>query len=399
MRTFNTLFPVALTLCAIQGAYAQQDPLTLTAGYTLQSDSNLFRLPSNANVQALTGQDSTAETIGVTTLGLGFNTRQSLQTLSLNLNLIDYQYQRFNYLSFTANNYNAAWQWAITPRVTGTLSTDRKETLNSFADFTGYRQRNQRLDTTTRFDATYELDGPWRLIAGTSTTRQENQLSQVTGSDYTTNSVDAGVRYQFGSGSALSYQMRVGKGTYLNRTVPNTNLLDDQYTQIDNELRLRWDLGGGTAANANLTHINRTHPLYGQRDYSGFNSGAGFDWALSGKTSISLAYSHLLEAYAATNSNYSITDRISIGPVWQLSPKVGLRLKHEWAQRGYLGSPTTGLSSNRQDITRDTTLSVNWQAHEKLALTASLQTASRGVNQAGLDYDSTMLFVTAQLTY
>ena len=58
-----------------------------------------------------------------------------------------------------------------------------------------------------------------------------------------------------------------------------------------------------------------------------------------------------------------------------------------------------GLSSNRQDITRDTSLSVNWQAHDQLALSASLQTASRGVNQAGLDYDSTMLFITAQLTY
>lgn len=399
MRTPTTLFTLALTTLAATTAQAQQDPLTLSAGYTMQSDSNLFRLPSNADVLARTGQSSGAETIGVTTIGMGFNTRQSLQTLSVNVNLVDYQYQKFNYLSFTANNYNANWQWAITPRVTGTLSTDRKETLNSFADFTGYRQRNQRMDTTTRFDATYELDGPWRLIAGTSTTRQENQLAQVTGSDYTTNAVDAGVRYQFGSGSALSYQMRVGKGSYLNRVVPNTNALDDQYTQIDNDLRLRWDLGGGTAANANLTHINRTHPRYAQRDYSGFNSGVGLDWAISGKTSVSLAYSHVLDAYAATDSNYSSTDRVSIGPVWQISPKVSLRLKHEWAQRNYLGSPTSSVNSNRQDITRDTTLSVNWQPQEKLAFSASLQNASRGVNQAGLDYDSTMLLLTAQLTY
>ncbi|MDT7516444.1 XrtB/PEP-CTERM-associated polysaccharide biosynthesis outer membrane protein EpsL [Rhodoferax mekongensis] len=399
MRNVISLLPAALVLAAAQAVHAQQDPLTLSAGYTLQSDSNLFRLPANANVQNLTGQSSASETIGVTTVGLGFNTRQSLQTLSVNLDLVDYQYQKFSYLSFTANNYNASWQWAITPRVTGTFSTDRKETLNSFADFTGYRQRNQRLDTTTRFDATIQLDGPWRLIAGASTTRQENQLAQVTGSDFTTNAVDAGVRHVFSSGSSLSYQMRVGKGNYLNRTVPNTSALDDQYTQIDNDLRLRWDLGGGTSASANLTHINRTHPLYGQRDYSGFNTGAGLNLALSGKTSINLAYSHVLDAYAANNSNYSSTDRISVGPVWQVSPKVGVRFKHEWAQRSYLGSPTAGTSSNRQDITRDTTLSVNWQPHDQLALSAALQSASRGVNQAGLDYDSTMLLFTAQLTY
>lgn len=397
MRTVS-LIPVALGLLAASAAQAQQDPLTLSAGYTLQSDSNLFRLPANADVQARTGQSSASETIGVTTVGLGFKTRQSLQSVSVNLDLVDYKYQNFKYLSFTANNYNANWQWAITPAFTGVLSTERKETLNSFADYTGYSQRNQRLDTTTRFDATYQLDGPWRLIAGASTTRQENQLAQITGSDFTSNAVDAGLRHMFSSGSSLSYQMRIGKGNYLNRTVPNSSALDDQYTQIDNDLRLRWDMGGGSAANANITHINRTHPLYGQRDYSGFNTGAGLNWALSGKTSVSLAYSHLLEAYAASNSNYSSTDRISIGPVWQLSPKVGVRLKHEWAQRSYLGSPAT-TTSNRQDITRDTTFSVNWQPYDQLALSASVQKASRGVNQANLDYDSTMLFFTAQLTF
>jgi len=390
----------ALAALATTGAsHAQQDPLTLSAGYTVQTDSNLFRLPSSTNTQNLIGKSSAAETIGVTSVGVGFNTKQSLQTLAVNLNVIDYQYQNFKYLSFTANNYDAAWQWAITPSMTGSLTTDRKETLNSFADYTGYSQRNQRLDTTTRFDATYELDGPWRLIAGTSTTRQQNQLAQVTGSDFTTNAVDAGVRYVFSSGSNISYQMRAGKGSYLNRTVPNTSFQDSEYTQIDNDLRLRWDLGGGTAANANLTHINRTHPTYSQRDYSGFNFGTGLDWAISGKSSLSLGFSHALDAYAATDSNYTATDRISIGPVWQVSPKVGLRLKHEWAQRDYAGSPTAGQSSTRRDITRDTSLSVNWLPHQKLALSASLQSSSRGVNQGTLDYDSTMLFFSAQLTY
>lgn len=398
MRISPTL-PALLALAAAGASHAQQDPLTLTAGYTVQTDSNLFRLPSSANTQNLIGKSSAAETIGVTTLGIGFNTQQSLQTLAVNLNVVDYQYQNFNYLSFAATNYDAAWQWAITPSVTGTLSTDRKETLNSFADFTGYRQRNQRIDTTTRFDVTAQLDGPWRLIGGASTTRQENQLAQVTGSDFTTNSVDAGVRYVFGSGSNISYQMRTGKGSYLNRVVPNANFQDSQYTQIDNDLRLRWDLGGGNSANANLTHINRTHPTYGQRDYSGFNFGTGVNWAISGKTSLGLSFNHALDAYATTNSNYSTTDRITIGPVWQISPKVGLRLKHEWAQRDYAGSPTAGQSSTRRDITRDTSVSVNWQPHQKLALSASLQSASRGVNQAGLDYDSTMLFFSAQLTY
>ena len=399
MRSHYLLLPASLALLGSAPVFSQQDPLTLSAGYSVQTDSNLFRLPSSANLQNTIGKSSAAETIGVTTVGLGFNTRQSLQTLALNLNLVDYSYQNFSYLNFTANNYNASWEWAITPKVTGKFSTDRKETLNSFTDSTNVKQRNLRLDTTTRFDASYALDGPWRLIAGASTTRQENQAGLVTGSDFTTNAVDGGVRYQFATGSSLSYLMRTNKGSYLNRAVPNTGAFDDQYTQLDNDLRLRWLMGTGSTVNANLTHINRTHPRYGQRDYNGFNFGAGVDWALTGKTSLSTSISHTLDAYAASNSNYSGTDKISVSAGWQISPKVGLRLKNDWAQRSYLGSPSTTASSNRQDITRDTTLSVNWQAHEQLALSASLQQSSRGVNQANLDYDSTMLFFTAQLTY
>ena len=399
MRSHYLLLPASLALLGSGPVFSQQDPLTLSAGYSVQTDSNLFRLPSSTNLQNTIGKSSAAETIGVTTVGLGFNTRQSLQTLALNLNLVDYSYQNFSYLNFTANNYNASWEWAITPKVTGKLSTDRKETLNSFTDSTNVKQRNLRLDTTTRFDASYALDGPWRLIAGASTTRQENQAGLVTGSDFTTNAVDGGVRYQFATGSSLSYLMRTNKGSYLNRAVPNTGAFDDQYTQLDNDLRLRWLMGTGSTVNANLTHINRTHPRYGQRDYNGFNFGAGVDWALTGKTSLSTSISHTLDAYATNNSNYSGTDKISVSAGWQISPKVGLRLKNDWAQRSYLGSPSTTASSNRQDITRDTTLSVNWQAHEQLALSASLQQSSRGVNQANLDYDSTMLFFTAQLTY
>jgi exopolysaccharide biosynthesis operon protein EpsL len=399
MRNHYFLLHAGLALLGTAPVFSQQDPLTLSAGYSVQTDSNLFRLPSSTNLQNTIGKSSAAETIGVTTVGLGFNTRQSLQTLALNLNLVDYSYQNFSYLSFTANNYNAAWEWAVTPKFTGKLSTDRKETLNSFTDSTNVKQRNLRLDTTTRFDASYALDGPWRLIAGASTTRQENQAALVTGSDFTTNAVDGGVRYQFATGSSLSYLMRTNKGSYLNRTVPNADAFDDQYTQLDNDLRLRWLMGTGSTVNANLTHINRTHPRYGQRDYNGFNFGAGVDWALTGKTSLSTSISHTLDAYATSNSNYSGTDKISVSAGWQISPKVGLRLKNDWAQRSYLGSPSTTASSNRQDITRDTTLSVNWQAHEQLALSASLQQSSRGVNQANFDYDSTMLFFTAQLTY
>jgi len=97
---------------------------------------------------------------------------------------------------------------------------------------------------------------------------------------YTTNAVDAGVRHQFSApGSSSPAYQYAGWQRQLTSTAwcLSASAQDDQYTQIDNDLRLRWDLGGGTAANANLTHINRTHPrLTASATTAASNSGAGF---------------------------------------------------------------------------------------------------------------------------
>ncbi|MDO9165411.1 MAG: putative exosortase B-associated extracellular polysaccharide biosynthesis transporter EpsL, partial [Rhodoferax sp.] len=133
------LTPTLLIVFSAAPALAQvEDTFKLSAAYSQQTDSNLFRLPADANVTALIGKSSAAEQISITSLGLNVNKAYSLQRFELNLNLIDYQYQNFSYLSFAAHNYSAAWRWALTPRLHGNFTSERKETLNSFSDYQGF---------------------------------------------------------------------------------------------------------------------------------------------------------------------------------------------------------------------------------------------------------------------
>jgi exopolysaccharide biosynthesis operon protein EpsL len=399
-RTNSHLILALLWACACVSAHAQsQDPLTFNAAYSAQTDSNLFRLPSGANAQALVGRGDASEQIGVTSLGVSFKTRQSLQQFELSATAIDYQYQNFNYLSFTATNFDAAWRWSVTPRLRGSLTASRKETLNSFADFTGYNQRNVRLDTASGLDTEYEIDGPWRVVAGLSGNRQANSAAQVAGSDFSTTSANAGVRYAFASGSSITLVSRTNQGEYLGRTVPNAGLFDNAYKQLDQDLRLRWVFSGNSTADANLTYIARTHPTYGQRYFDGFNTGLNLNWRLTGKTSVAAGYQHTLGANASANSNYTQTDSLTLAPAWQFSPKASLRLQGKFDQVQYLGSPSAVAASTRRDTNRELTLSLNWQPHDKISLSTSLGTASRGSSQAGLDFDSSTLGVSAQLFY
>ncbi len=393
-----TLGLMLLTAC--HGAWAQfLGPLTLNAAYSLQSDTNLFRLPAGASSMALIGRTDGAEQIGVSTLGFGFNTKQSLQQFELTATVVDYQYQHFNYLNYTATNFNAAWRWAITPRWHGNLTTSRNETQNSFADFQGSSQRNLRLDTAYGVDTEYEIDGPWHLVASLSNSRQANQTMPVAGSDFSNMAVDLGVRYDFASGSNVTYRMRTNKGEYLHEGIPSNGLFDGDYKQLDRDLKLHWIASGNSTIDANLTYVTRSHPNIARQDFDGLNTGVNFNWFYSGKTSVSVGYQRSLGVYETVGSNYSRTDSVTLGPVYQISPKAILRLQSRVDQVDYLGSLIDVASSARRDINRSNSLTLNWQPSQKLNFGTSIGTVSRSSNQVGANYDASQFSLSAQLSY
>lgn len=390
----------AVLFAGVTPTWAQDsDPVKLKASYTVQTDSNLFRLPASASTMALIGKSSAAEKIETATVGLHFNTTQSLQRFELDADLVDYKYQNFSYLNFTANNYNAAWRWALTPRMAGNFTSALHETLNSFSDYQGYRVRNQRSEANTRLDTIYKLDGPWRLLGGVAQSKQVNQQALVAGGDFSSTSADFGIRHAFASGNAITYTTKIANGSYLNRVLPSVGLFDDSFKQIDNDLRLHWAPGGNSTADIHLTHVQRTHPNYDQRNFSGFNTDVHVNWAITGKSVLGARYTHELGTHATANSNYSQTDRITLGPVWNISPTTQVRMHHTWAQIDYLGSPTAMASKQRRDITRDTALTFSWQPYQLLMINASLQRQTRGSNQASLDYDSNIATLAAHLSY
>ena len=372
-------------------AWAQvQDTFKFNAAYARQSDSNLFRLPAAANA---------AEQVGITSLGFNFNKAYSLQRFELNLSLIDYQYQNFSYLSFAAQNYNAAWRWSLTPRLRGNVTTVRNETLNSFADFQGFNQRNQRTNSNTRFDAAYEIDGPWRVLGGVSQSEQTNEQVLLAEGDFRTNGADLGLRYVLASGSSVSYAFKTATGTYLNRVRSQASLLDDGFSQSDNEIALHWVISTGSSADVKAAYIKRSHPHFAQRDFSGLNAAINLNWNMTGKSALTAGLAREVASYQTGDDNYTRTDRFSVGPVWQVSPKAVVRLRYDVAQRAYLGQPTGAVVSQRSETTHDTSLSFDWQPYRYLTLSASLQHAIRTSNPAGHDYESNAATFSAQFTY
>lgn len=390
-----------LALTSTAPTWAQeQDTLKFRVNYTLQTDSNLQRLPSSADVLARTGRNSTVERIGITMVGMSFNKAYSLQRLELDLNLVDYDYQNFSQYSFTAKTYAAAWRWSLTPRFHGSLTSDRKEALNSFSDYQGgasVNQRNLRTTTNSGFDASYEIDGTWGLLAGLFHTNQTSQQTLGTGEEYSANTASVGVRRALGSNSTLSYNIRTSNGQYLTNSANSR-----EYDQLDNELRLYWALSGNTTANLVATYINRSHPSSPQRDYSGLNTSVNVNWAITGKTALVASWVRQLGSYQTSYASYTQTNRLSMGPTWQVGSKTTLGLRYDLSRIDYLGAPTAVPTAQRQDTLRDTSLTLKWQPYPLVTVIASVAKNTRDAtvtNLSALDYRSNVGSVSAQFSF
>lgn len=369
------------------GAHAQDLPdLGFNASYARVQDSNLYRQSSNP----------VSDQYGVATLGVRIHTQQGLQHLELDASVADYAYTNASKLNSTVSNYRGLWRWAITPRVGGELGVERRETPNNFTDGQSVDQRNLQLLTNEHVDMAFELEGPWHLLAGVAHARQQ---ALTASDDFNSQALHAGLRYDWASGSRLGWRVTATDGSYLNRIPDAAAVLDDRFRQMNNEATLHWVLGEGSTAEGRISHSSRSHPFAAQRDFSGVTGSASLNWALSGKSALQVAYARERGAYATSYASFSETERVSLGPVWQISSATQLGLRHTWSQIDFAGFAPTPLPQVRRDTQQDTTLFLSWQPSRSWTLMASLQRLMRSSNFTNLEYASNVASVSAQLNF
>ena len=85
-------------------------------------------------------------------------------------------------LDYHTINYGLAWDWAITPRVHGVVSADRKEYRETFLDTTtGVNRTGLRTERVELAEGIYELGAAWRVLAGIAHTRSESSAARQLG--------------------------------------------------------------------------------------------------------------------------------------------------------------------------------------------------------------------------
>jgi exopolysaccharide biosynthesis operon protein EpsL len=407
---------VYLSLFAQYAVADAGDTFNLTGGTTFLYDSNVFRLSPTVPPLLFTGRDTTSDLIITTTGTLSVNKHYSMQRFEVNGSLVDNRYHNFDYLNFLGKNGTATWHWYVTPYLYGKLTGNHREALNNFADLTGFANstnRNLRTDNNARFDAVLELDGAWRLIGGVSYDVRTNSRLTVQDFDNTVLSVEGGLRYAFPSGSSLTYKVRQGYGEFYKREQPlPSQLFDNQFDEIEHELRLMWPVTGKTSIDARAGHFARHHAHFPQRDFDGFVGNFNLNWAVTGQTRITAGWARDLFNFQVApgqfqnspffdqfSASYASANRVFFAPVWQITEKVALRLRYDFSLRDYLGAVVTVPGGSRTDTQHSGLIALDWQPIRAVFLSGALQRDHRSSDHRGFDFDASSASVSARLNF
>ena len=114
------------------------DVLNVVAGASLTQDNNVFRLPDDASPAP--GFSTKSDRISVGYAGVRIDKPYGQQRFQLDATGTYTRYNTFSFLDFGAFDYRGAWLWHLTPRVSGTLSAERKQALVPFTDFQSFER-------------------------------------------------------------------------------------------------------------------------------------------------------------------------------------------------------------------------------------------------------------------
>ena len=375
------------------GAFADSgDLLALNIGVIRKYDENISKVPANGSVGPVENDGSTA-----TQLNLSLNKQYSMQRLTLKIGLSDNRYDSLKELNSLGENNSAAWQWQLTPHLTGDLTASHSKSQSDFADFRGSGQNISTVDSR-HFGANWQLTGGWSLGAGIANTKSINSqpFQENPGSEQRI--VDANLTYKFASGSSIALLISNSRGEQSGAADPVT-LSDNRFRERRYDLRLNWPFSGVTTLSGGLGQVRRTHDHFSVRDYTEYNGNAIVSWAPTGKTQFTLTRSRTAENWQESNSSFSIRDLTGLVASWSITPKVSMRAKADWTARSFGGDIPGQPSNDRIDKTLSSSLGIDWAVYTKIKLGALISEDRRRSTVDTNDYRSRTATLSANIEF
>lgn len=108
-----------------------------------------------------------------------------------------------------------------------------------------------RTDRVDLAEGVYEIDGPWRTLAGLTRTSSTSTNVFSYDASPTVNKGNVGVGYEFATGSSITGRLYRGKGEY-------KRLTSSDFEDIEVDLAFRWRFTERTSLDGRLGYLSRS---------------------------------------------------------------------------------------------------------------------------------------------
>lgn len=372
--------------------------IELTLGVRELYDDNLYRLP-----ETIDPQRSREDYIRRISAGLNGNWQWSRQKVLLDLLATNNAYQHNDQLDNTSGRGRAEWEWRAGHAWSGALGGDFNRTLANFSNtrFLG----KDLLDTTGTFASLGLSLGPsWSLKAAGRSASTEHGASERRFDNFHTDSITAGLHFKTSSDSEIGVDVRRTEGRFDRAVNLAGQLFDRDYEDESIGLEVNQVYSPRTRIELSVGYLSRKYgdaalADVGKGRFAGTIGDLLLQWQASNKIALNLNGWRRLRAYLDAESDYFVSEGVSVAPTWEPSGKVSVALELGYETQDYLGASVNLPSSARADRVRTGKLQIGYSPLRKLHFDLTGSIEERESDRVQLEYDSQVASVGVRWTY
>jgi exopolysaccharide biosynthesis operon protein EpsL len=362
-------------------------PLMARVGGSLSYDSNLFRSP-----------DASAERYATTYAGLSLDKAYAQQRIRLDITGVAYRYDNFSYLDFDALNYLGAWDWQLGPRIGGTLSATRVQSLVDYSEFQRPGELNVRTTENFALGADAWVFGGWHLTGALSRVKNRYSVPFPQEGSYEADGREGGVKWESARANWLAFNLRVLDGRYDRPLVPLLQV-DDGFRRSETEALASWRLMGKSSFDGRVAWIDYVSEHFAARDFSGLAARLRFAWQATAKLGIDAGFTRDIEPWTDISASYRVDQRVTLGASWQAAARTTLRLEARQGESDFR-QPLPGFAGTlRHDDEGSVRLNAEWRALRNLTLSAGAQRYRQSSNDPAANFHGSQVTAGASLLF
>lgn len=383
-----------------EAAALNGDRLLFRVATSATADSNLFRLPPDADTQSILGTSQRSDISITNTVGMALNLPYSRQRFIADIALSKTRFSRFTNLNYEGRDLRGSWEWALGNDLSGSLTKTEQTTLAGFSNFQG-DVRNVLTQSATSFSANYMLTPEIRLESSVARTTLKNSAAARTVNDYTDKTVQFNAKYISALGNSYGIGLRKTEAVFTNPQIFAGSLFGSDYSEHEIDALYDWRLSALTRFYGRVGTISRQYPQLSGRSFSGLVGSASADWIPSAKTSFTVSARRDITAYQDLATNYVLMNALSIKPTWLATPKTTVRGSYDYEHSEYLGDPgfVLGVSTRRADRIHRLGATLSYQALSNLQFSLAGTYEKRTSNFALYDYATRIVTASVQIQF